>query len=529
MAQKKCRPVRASFAQAQMLANEMRRALDTGDLPEAEGHAKSLRKLLPRLSLGKSPEEVLKLLCLRHVMHFVFSACGWSNKMYQVGIAEGSQAIICEDQLWQRNEVFSDAAWALVSSLADGGERERAHQLTRVIMGNATRLAAMVASARLRTELLFTAMLGNFSDDADHDQSAYAALHDHIHALIPQPRTGNLFCAFAAYHAEHGDPDRAIECLGHTFTALPQLREALRTERCFNRIASDPRFLRLIAGDTHDKRETNNVPKVSPDPFADQFESTVNSVLAHARLEGVSCTGIFFAELLIEVNGGVLPFPAELRQIAKHAAQDRSLRGEVAYWQDSRLKDLQSFTTRLWTALAEAGALFEVRGRALARRIVFMSQTGVVPLRLLAQATEKQWSDASQMLTDTLAKHAPNVPDPCAMIDERYLSQSPATEGQDGFQVTFYPSGHLQRAWVRKDGKDCNQELILDARPGSGRFTMQGERDGYGFITREEFSDGAIRGTLNTPWHDGDDYFEPKYWQLWVDECLNSLAGAAAE
>ena len=102
-------------------------------------------------------------------------------------------------------------------------------------------------------------------------------------------------------------------------------------------------------------------------------------------------------------------------------------------------------------------------------------------------------------------------------IDRSFLQGSAAR----GVSVEFHPSGHLKSAGVRR-GK-TGAALSLDAAPGSGRF----EQRGADFITVEKYHDGAIHGTLNSPWHDGEDYSTPMVWRLWVAQCLSSIGALA--
>jgi hypothetical protein len=100
-------------------------------------------------------------------------------------------------------------------------------------------------------------------------------------------------------------------------------------------------------------------------------------------------------------------------------------------------------------------------------------------------------------------------------IDETYI---PA-----GVTAAFHPSGHLARAHVFVD-KLHEGELVLAEEPGSGHYRIVEKRGGYGTMICEDYRDGCVVTTLNTPWHDGEESSAAKPWTRWVEECLADLA-----
>jgi hypothetical protein len=68
---------------------------------------------------------------------------------------------------------------------------------------------------------------------------------------------------------------------------------------------------------------------------------------------------------------------------------------------------------------------------------------------------------------------------------------------------------------------------LLDATPGSGSYQIVEKRGGYGTMISEEYRDGAIITTLNTPWHDGCESRVPAAWTKWVMSNLGDLARLA--
>lgn len=104
------------------------------------------------------------------------------------------------------------------------------------------------------------------------------------------------------------------------------------------------------------------------------------------------------------------------------------------------------------------------------------------------------------------------------LIDASYVPE--------GLTASFHRNGHLARVAVKR-GKLRNGELVLDEQPGSGHFTIVEKRGGYGTMICENYRDGTVVQTLNTPWHDGEEASEKKPWTRWVEECLADLARLA--
>ena len=95
--------------------------------------------------------------------------------------------------------------------------------------------------------------------------------------------------------------------------------------------------------------------------------------------------------------------------------------------------------------------------------------------------------------------------------------------GDRRVQIDYHASGHLARVAVHLD--DLHEgELELAEIPGSGHFRIVEKRGGYGTMIREDYRDGGIVTTLNTPWHDGEESISIRPWTRWVEECLAELA-----
>jgi hypothetical protein len=93
-------------------------------------------------------------------------------------------------------------------------------------------------------------------------------------------------------------------------------------------------------------------------------------------------------------------------------------------------------------------------------------------------------------------------------------------------RATFHSSGHLARVAVHVDQLH-EGELVLAEQPGSGHFRIVEERGGYGTMICEDYRNGCVVTTLNTPWHDGDESSEARPWTRWVEESLADLARLA--
>ena len=96
-----------------------------------------------------------------------------------------------------------------------------------------------------------------------------------------------------------------------------------------------------------------------------------------------------------------------------------------------------------------------------------------------------------------------------------------------GVDATYHPSGHLARVKVYLDELH-HGELVLGEQPGSGRYTIVEKRGGSGTMIREDYRDGGVVTTLNTPWHDGCESIDKKSWTRWVEDNLADLARLAA-
>jgi hypothetical protein len=110
-------------------------------------------------------------------------------------------------------------------------------------------------------------------------------------------------------------------------------------------------------------------------------------------------------------------------------------------------------------------------------------------------------------------------------IDATYLPSQLTTDHR--VAITYHPSGHLARVALEIDDLH-NAELVLDARPGAGHYTIVEERGGSGTMIREDYRDGGVASILNTPWHDGVESTAKKPWTRWVEENLADLARLAA-
>jgi len=104
------------------------------------------------------------------------------------------------------------------------------------------------------------------------------------------------------------------------------------------------------------------------------------------------------------------------------------------------------------------------------------------------------------------------------LIDSSYVPK--------GVRARYHASGHLAHASVDR-GELRQGELVLDATPGSGYFKIIEKRGGYGTMIQDEYRDGCVITTFNTPWHDGEESREPKSWTRWVEENLAELARLA--
>ena len=514
------------FSAARKIADDVTTTLARGDVSHTKSHLTKLKAALARLPDSTNPEQELARAHLDHTFHFATAATAWMKKQFPASRAAAILANVAEDQLWNLREhakdqgecARSDAAWVLISALSDGGERREAVTVSRAILSDTERLKARLAHARPRTEMLFVAMLGNFSDDADHDANSYKEILTKIQSLVRgEPRTGNLLWQYAAYEAEHGDRHKAIDQLQRAFTALPHMRATASGERAFSRLWKGRSFVALISG-------KKPIKEVSGDPFVQQFDETVKTLLAEPR----SFKSALMAELLLDVNGNVLPVPSELVTLSQGAAAERQKVGEDRYWKqvDSGFVE---FASQLWMALAKERTLFASRAEALARAIVLAAATPVAPLQLAANSDKQGWTEAAAILRKAITRLRPAFDDPAPKIDTTFLPIPSVETSQDGFFATFYESGHLQEAGTRHKKKLVGPRLQLDEQPGSGRFQHEGSQGGSGFVTDERYVNGAVEGTFNSPWHDGESYREVTPFALWAGQCLNSIATFAGK
>jgi hypothetical protein len=90
-------------------------------------------------------------------------------------------------------------------------------------------------------------------------------------------------------------------------------------------------------------------------------------------------------------------------------------------------------------------------------------------------------------------------------------------------KITYHPSGHLAKVAVYFDDLH-HGSLELSEVPGSGRYQIIEKRGGYGTMITEEYRDGGVITTLNTPWHDGEESITKRPWTRWVEENLADLA-----
>ena len=70
-------------------------------------------------------------------------------------------------------------------------------------------------------------------------------------------------------------------------------------------------------------------------------------------------------------------------------------------------------------------------------------------------------------------------------------------------------------------------KLTLGPRPGRGSFDQTGSRGGYGFAVGETYEDGHACGMLCSPWHDGEEYRQPKDWMMWVLENVSEIVSSS--
>ncbi len=102
------------------------------------------------------------------------------------------------------------------------------------------------------------------------------------------------------------------------------------------------------------------------------------------------------------------------------------------------------------------------------------------------------------------------------MIDRSYVPEALASH------ATYYASGHLRSVSIEL-GENREGGLELAETPGSGHYRIIEMRGGYGTMINEDYRDGCVVTTLNTPWHDGEESSAKKPWTRWVEENLADL------
>ena len=206
-----------------------------------------------------------------------------------------------------------------------------------------------------------------------------------------------------------------------------------------------------------------------------QIEETCATLLDHLRDKPDDLQGLVLADVFAELD----------RSVAVHAARFRQTR--TADWK--------------WRA-KELGI----------DRLLFHLARGLADARIGKDAIAILERRAAEIGEARAAGTA------VGLIDKSYVPK--------GVRASFHPSGHLARASVDR-GELRQGELVLDATPGSGRFRIIEKRGGYGTMISDEYRDGCVITTLNTPWHDGEESREPKPWTRWVEENLADLARLA--
>lgn len=217
-----------------------------------------------------------------------------------------------------------------------------------------------------------------------------------------------------------------------------------------------------------------------------QLRETRETLLAKLRDEPDDFTALFLADVVVEIS------PDRDPDLAAHAARFRATRGG-----DWKVRARERGLDRLLFHLANGWKASKVGHDAipvLERRAAEIGEAR--PLGVAA-----------------------------GHIDASYIPASLAADSRAS--ISYHPNGHLQRVAIEID-RLHHGELVLSELPGNGRFAIVEKRGGYGTSIREDYSDGAIRTTINTPWHDGDESTARKSWTRWVEENLADLARLAA-
>jgi len=211
-----------------------------------------------------------------------------------------------------------------------------------------------------------------------------------------------------------------------------------------------------------------------------QIAETTQTLLDHLRGDADDFKALVLADAISAID------PTHDRELSRHAERFRATRN--AGWRD--------------------------RARSMGLdRVLFSIAAGLRSLRI---------GEAAAVALDARAVEISEARPSGALagsIDKSYVP--------DGVHATFHPSGHLHRASVHIDELH-HGELVLDALPGSGRFSIVEKRGGYGTMISDAYRDGCVITTLNTPWHDGTESSEPMAWTKWVMQNLGDLARLAA-
>ena len=216
-----------------------------------------------------------------------------------------------------------------------------------------------------------------------------------------------------------------------------------------------------------------------------QIRETRSTVLEHLAHEPDDLQALVLADVLAEID------PDRDPQLAAHRTRFHATR--AGDWKvRARALGIDALLYRLATGLAEA-------------RI----GTAAVPV-LEHHATEISEARASEV--------APGLIDASCIPDA--LATHPAVE------IAYHPSGHLARVAVHVDELH-DGVLELAPEPGSGHYRIVEKRGGYGTMIAEDYRNGRVVTTLNTPWHDGTESSAKKSWTRWVEENVADLARLA--
>lgn len=244
-----------------------------------------------------------------------------------------------------------------------------------------------------------------------------------------------------------------------------------------------------------------------------ELEGSAMTVVEAVRAEPENVRARLCADLFVRLLGPEAP--ALLGEVRT------SLLLDVAR---SREEGFLHLAAGLWRRLKQLGALNEARGSALAE---VLGELIGAPGVLFAFAYEAQSSGLRPTARHLNAALDRRFPDFRAQADrwviDRELLVSVGIE-LDHLDHEFHPNGHLRH--LRPRGAMAGAPVLeLEERPGRGRYGETGKQGGYGFIVDERYEGGQVTGTLNSPWHDGETYANPKPWLVWVLECAAEIAG----